>query len=247
VLIYHRVGAITDSVVDLPTAQFAEQLEWLCDNARVVSLTAAVDELSRAETAPASQQIEPSVVITFDDGTADFADIVVPLLDHYRLPATLYLATGYVDGALAWPDRASSLSASAVTDIAASSWVDVGSHTHAHVLLDRLEPDEVAPELDRSIELITDWTGSRPEHFAYPKAVAPSSRAGDEVRARFRSAALATPGPNRPGQDIHALRRTAIQRTDGMRFFQAKARGGMALESNLRSRVNRIRYRGSTC
>jgi peptidoglycan/xylan/chitin deacetylase (PgdA/CDA1 family) len=248
VLIFHRVGARTDSVVDLPTARFTDMLAWLRDHHRVVSLTQAVDELSAtAPSATASATtVEPGVVLTFDDGTADTADTVIPLLDDFRIPATLYLATGFVDGMLRWPDGAAPLSRAGLAEIAASPWMDVGSHTHQHLLLDRLPPGQVAPELDRSIELIGEWTGTAPAHFAYPKAVAPSSHADQEVRRRFRSAALATPGANRPGQDLHALRRTAVQRTDGPRCFAAKARGGMAFEAVLRERVNRVRYRGAT-
>lgn len=38
-----------------------------------------------------------SVVITFDDGTLDFATLAVPLLREFRFPATLYLTTYYCD------------------------------------------------------------------------------------------------------------------------------------------------------
>ncbi len=33
------------------------------------------------------------VVVTFDDGTDDFADQAVPVLERYRIPVTLYVAT----------------------------------------------------------------------------------------------------------------------------------------------------------
>ena len=82
--------------------------------------------------------------------------------------------------------------------------------------------------------------------FAYPKAVPPSSAADREVRKRFRSAALATPGANAAGQDPFTLRRTPIQSTDSRRHLEAKASGGMRLESVLRDHVNVVRYRGKT-
>ena len=63
---------------------------------------------------------------------------------------------------------------------------------------------------------------------------------------RFRSAALATPGANRAGQDVFELRRTPIQRSDSRRHVAAKAAGGMRLESVLRGLVNRARYRGAS-
>jgi Polysaccharide deacetylase len=39
------------------------------------------------------------LVITFDDGYADNLYNAAPLLDRYDVPATLFLATGYIDGA----------------------------------------------------------------------------------------------------------------------------------------------------
>lgn len=129
-------------------------------------------------------------------------------------------------------------------EVAASDLVTLGSHTHNHKLLDRLPADELADELDRSIKALADWTGRIPTHFAYPKAVAPSSAAAEAVAERFVSAALAEPGANTAGQDLHRLRRTPIQSTDGPRHLKAKFAGGMALESNLRAVANRVRYRG---
>ncbi len=37
------------------------------------------------------------VVVTFDDGTADFAEHAAPILERHGIPATLYLATDFVE------------------------------------------------------------------------------------------------------------------------------------------------------
>jgi hypothetical protein len=66
------------------------------------------------------------------------------------------------------------------------------------------------------------------------------------VRARFRSAALAGTRPNRYGAtDPYRLSRSPIQLSDGMRWFEAKLDGGMALEDRLRQVINRGRYAGA--
>ena len=78
----------------------------------------------------------------------------------------------------------------------------------------------------------------RADHFAYPKALPASGAVEDEVRARFRSAAVAGTVPNRFGHtDPYRLARSPIQVGDPGWAFRRKARGGMRLEDDLRSQA----------
>jgi peptidoglycan/xylan/chitin deacetylase (PgdA/CDA1 family) len=249
VLIYHRVGGMTGSEVDLPAEEFDRQMAWLSESGRVISLDDAVDLLAAPESSdPADLSLMPAVnpvVVTFDDGTADLAEVALPILVRHEVPATVYLATRYVDEEVPWPDGAVPLSWAGAREMVASGLVAIGSHTHSHALLDRLSPEAVGEELDRSRKLIEDNLEVEAQHFAYPKAV-PLSQADveDQVRERFRSAALSGNRPNLYGRtDLHRLHRTPIQVSDGRGFFQRKAAGGMVLEDVIRRRINRHRYR----
>lgn len=240
ILIYHRVGGGSDSDVDLDPAVFADQLAHLREHHRVVTLDEAAAELAAGGDAP------PAVVLTFDDGTADFTDVAVPLLVEQGVPATLYAATSFIDEGTHFPWGAPPTSWAALRDACTTGLVNVGSHTHHHRLLDRMPAAEVAADLDRSIELIGDRLGTVPAHFAYPKAVPPSAPAEIEVRRRFVSAALAGGRVNRPGRsDPARLWRTPVQASDSFDQFAAKAAGGMRLEGTLRAVVAGARYRGS--
>lgn len=243
VLIYHRVGQRTPMSVDLPTALFAEQMAYLAgraDRVPVVPLGVGVDRVLRGSSAP-------MVAVTFDDGTADFADEVVPVLERHRIPVTLYVATDFLEAGRRFPHDGVPLSWAALRDARSTGLVDVGSHTHTHALLDRLPAEQVPGELDRSIELIGERVGVAPAHFAYPKAVAGSPAADAAVRERFATAALAGCRANVAGlTDPWRLARSAIQTSDGMRFFARKVRGGMGAEDTLRGLLNRRRYAGST-
>lgn len=242
VLIYHRVGGGSRLDVDLPKDLFAEQMAVLAATGRVRSLDDALDAL-RAAQPPTTDP----VVITFDDGTADFAELAMPVLAEHRLPATIYLATDFVERGVDFPHAGHPLSWAAVRDCATTGLVTVGSHTHTHALLDRLPPSAIAGELDRADDLVAEHVGTRPAHFAYPKAVAGSSPADAAVRARYRSGALAGTRPNRYGAtDAHRLARSPVQTSDGMTYFRAKLAGGMGAEDRLRETLNRWRYRGAT-
>lgn len=239
VLIYHRVGRRSSLAVDLPETDFDQQMAALAASGRVVTLDAGLDALA----APVPPSVDP-VVVTFDDGTADFADLAMPILARHRVPATLYVATDFVERGRPFPDDGTPVSWAGLRDAASTGLLTVGSHTHTHALLDRLPAPEVAEELDRARDLIADNLGTPPAHFAYPKAVAGSPAARVEVQARHRSAAVAGTRPNRFGAtDPHLLARSPIQVTDGMTFFRAKAAGGMRLEDDLRAAANRWRYR----
>lgn len=245
VLIYHRVGGRSGTEIDLPAQAFDEQMAWLAATGRVVTLDAAVDLLAGAPTGATGAGAAP-VVVTFDDGTADLAEVALPILERHRLPATVYLATRHIDEGLDFPDAGTPLSWRAVRDMAATGLVTFGSHTHGHVLLDRVDPRTAADELDRSRQLIEDHVGAPAHHFAYPKAVPAAPSVEPLVRERFRSAAVGGNRPNPPGNtDPHRLARTAVQVSDGNTYFVRKARGGMALEDDVRRAVNRIRYRSA--
>jgi peptidoglycan/xylan/chitin deacetylase (PgdA/CDA1 family) len=242
VLIYHRVGRQAPIEIDLPLATFREQIAFLAAHATVTTLSEALARLGDPD-APR----EPLVAVTFDDGTADFADVAMPVLVEHRVPVTLYVATAFLETGRPFPNGGTPLSWGALRDAVTTGLVDVGSHTHSHALLDRVPPEQIDDELDRSIGLIGERVGVTAEHFAYPKAVPGSQAATMAVHARFRSAALAGTRVNRYGAtDRYRLARSPIQTSDGMRWFRAKVGGGMALEDSLRQTINRRRYASGT-
>jgi peptidoglycan/xylan/chitin deacetylase (PgdA/CDA1 family) len=261
ILIYHRVGGGSDSAVDLDPEQFDAQLAHLAEHHRVLSLDAAVAELTAgvsegwgSSSRPAvdegndraSSPARRPVVITFDDGTPDFTDVVVPALVRHRLPATLFAATSFIDEGTDFPWGAPPAEWGALREAVATELVTIGSHTHTHGLLDRFDDGAIDDDLDRSIDLIGEHIGVRPRHFAYPKAVPGSAAAEIAVRRRFETAALARNRVNRPLRtDLHRLWRTPVKRSDAPELFAARAAGGLRLEGELRALAARARYRGA--
>ena len=79
------------------TAVFEEQVRYLCENASIMHLAEAVERL-RAGSLP-----RRAVVLTFDDGYANNLYKVLPILEKYRAPATVFISTAYVERALLFP------------------------------------------------------------------------------------------------------------------------------------------------
>jgi peptidoglycan/xylan/chitin deacetylase (PgdA/CDA1 family) len=236
---YHRVGRHAPLETDLPVARFEEQMAFLCDERRATTLDRSLELLGGA----GIPERDP-VVVTFDDGTADFAECAVPVLVRYGIPVVLYVATAFVEHRQPFSHGAVPLSWAALRDLVATGLVTVGSHTHNHALLDHADDATAAAELDHSIGLLEDRLGLEPRHFAYPKGMAGSPAAAAAVRRCFASAALANVGVNRYGRaDPYRLARSPIQFSDGMRWFTRKMNGGLALEGTLRRALNRRRYR----
>ena len=92
ILLYHRVADLkTDpQLLGISPEHFAEHLEYLSDHYTPISLSA----LGRA--IEAKKIPDKSVVITFDDGYADNFLNAKPLLEKYDIPATVFVASGYV-------------------------------------------------------------------------------------------------------------------------------------------------------
>ena len=84
---------------------FERQMNFLAAHRRVVSLSALAAELEDG------RSLEPgSVVLTFDDGYRDNYTVAAPILASLGLPATFFLATGYVErGDPQWVDDLYSL------------------------------------------------------------------------------------------------------------------------------------------
>jgi peptidoglycan/xylan/chitin deacetylase (PgdA/CDA1 family) len=99
VLAYHRLAATTAARA-VGVTEFRQQMLLLKRHFNVVSM----DEL--CEAVRRGQSLRNAVVITFDDAYEDFYRFAFPVLHELSLPATLYVPTDFVAGAIwMWPDR----------------------------------------------------------------------------------------------------------------------------------------------
>jgi peptidoglycan/xylan/chitin deacetylase (PgdA/CDA1 family) len=240
VLIYHRVGAGQGQEMDQPLPMFRRQMEWLSANTSVVSLADGLDRLSEG---PFEEDL---VAITFDDGYRDVFTRAWPVLRDLALPATVFLATGFMEGDSPAPIRAGAASMGEaplplgwdqVGEMAATGLFGVGSHTHTHRDLDRLSAAEAEEECERSNGLLASRAGVTPDVFAYPRAVIGNE---DVVARRYRWAVGADGTKNVPGTAVpHRLSRTPMRASDGFFFFRRRLGGIAPLEDRFYDRLRR--------
>lgn len=100
VLTYHRFGEFRDGV-KISARAFARQLDYLTSRYTVVPLSVLADLMSNGRELPPS-----TAVVTIDDGYLDAYEIAFPILRRYRVPATIFLVTGFVDrNCWLWADK----------------------------------------------------------------------------------------------------------------------------------------------
>jgi peptidoglycan/xylan/chitin deacetylase (PgdA/CDA1 family) len=100
VLIYHRVLAAPDPLLpgEVDAALFERQMGMLARHFTVLPLPEAVRRLREGKL-PAR-----AAAVTFDDGYRDNFETALPILQRLGLPATFFIATGYLDGGRMWND-----------------------------------------------------------------------------------------------------------------------------------------------
>lgn len=100
ILIYHRVLKQPDPLfpAEVDADTFDQQMCLLSRFFTVIPLAEAICALNSGRL-PAR-----AACITFDDGYADNADVALPILQKYRLPAAFFIATAFLDGGRMWND-----------------------------------------------------------------------------------------------------------------------------------------------
>ncbi|MEU7856489.1 MULTISPECIES: polysaccharide deacetylase family protein [Nonomuraea] len=179
------------------------------------------------------------IVLTFDDGYADFHSHALPMLDRYKFPATVFLTSGWVsdagddaagrplDDMLTWGQARE----------AAQTGIEIGGHSHSHPQLDQLRTDELRQELRRNKGLLEDMIGTPVATMAYPYGYS-SARVRREVRKAGYFAACAV--NNTIAADRHdmlAIPRLTVARHTSISMFKRAVEGSAVPLIYLKERV----------
>jgi len=110
------------------------------------------------------------VVLTFDDGMADFLSHAMPILKKYHFPATLFITTGYVGHTSSWLARRDEqlLPMLSWDEIASLDGICLGAHSHTHPQLDIIPLTQARDEICASKRLLEQQLGVPINTFAFP-------------------------------------------------------------------------------
>ncbi|HEY7486976.1 MAG TPA: polysaccharide deacetylase family protein [Streptosporangiaceae bacterium] len=170
---------------------------------------------------------ERPVVITFDDGYADFHQRALPVLERYGFAATVFVTTGWLadaNGDAAGRPLDRMLSWSQVAEAAAHG-IEMGGHSHSHPQLDQLPDAELRDELARNKTLLEDRLGRSVTTMAYPYGYS-SARVRRAVRTAGYTKACAVANAIASGDsDVLALPRLTVQASTSLETFATAVAG----------------------
>ncbi|MDP8910335.1 MAG: polysaccharide deacetylase family protein [Chloroflexota bacterium] len=205
VLAYHAVSEEWPCELAVTPRQLEAQVRLLIERGfRGVTFSEAV-------LAPPSA---PILAVTFDDAYRSTLDLAYPILSRLGIPATVFVPTAFPDGGspMAWPGIEQWLGGRHERELLPMSWTqlsklseagwEIGSHSHRHPRLTRLDDDSLARELTTSRNACERHLGISCRSLAYPygdddpRVIAAAHVAGYEAACTL-SSHLGAPVPLR--------------------------------------------------
>jgi peptidoglycan/xylan/chitin deacetylase (PgdA/CDA1 family) len=170
---------------------------------------------------------EKPVVITFDDGYADFHRHALGVLDEFGFAATLFVTTGWLAdaGADAAGRPLERMLSWHQLHEAVEHGVEIGGHSHSHPELDQLTDGRLRDELTRNKELLENRLGRVITTMAYPYGYS-SARVRRAVRAAGYHSACAVGNDLAAGRhDVLAVPRLTVRSSTSLELFGRVAEG----------------------
>ncbi|MBI3380098.1 polysaccharide deacetylase family protein [Candidatus Gottesmanbacteria bacterium] len=163
ILLYHYVEYVQDAKdtirksLDITPNTFEKQIQTLLDNSYTPIF---IDELADILDGKMKMPTKP-IILTFDDGYADFYTDVFPLLAKYKIKATIYVVPGFLD-------KLNYMTKKQVQEVAGSGLVEIASHTIHHINLKYTKAQLAQKEIFESKSQLEQLIGKSVNNFAYP-------------------------------------------------------------------------------
>lgn len=181
-------------------------------------------------------------VVTFDDGHENVYHHARPVLHDLGVPATVFLATAYLDSSAPfpfddWPAAGSSdvpaeswrpLTTGQCSDMLAQGLIDLGSHTHTHAVF-RDRPEALGRDVTTSLEVLRARFGLEDATFSFPYGIAGPALADAARRAGVLCGLTTQAVLVRPHSDPFTWGRFNVEESDSDATLAAKLDGWYSL------------------
>lgn len=203
VLTYHSIDDNHESFT-VSKENFEKQMGYLrTENFNVISLGSLIDILKDKKAIPPN-----AVIVTFDDGYEDNLLNAFPILKEYNIPAIIFVNTAQVgrDVVARKGTELRILSVDQIKELASSSLIEVGSHSHNHKKFTHLSEGEMIEELATSKKILEGIVSKKISCFAYPSGRV--SELAQSVVSQYYMLAFGV----RPGRVIHEANMLDLKR-----------------------------------
>ena len=223
ILMYHSISSHASPEFREFTVSprlFAEHMQ-VVRQGRFTAITVA--QFVNAMNAASAELPECPVILTFDDGFADFYTHALPVLKEFGFTATLFVTTAFVEGTSRFLEREGEgarpmISWRQLSEVNANG-IECGAHSHTHPQLDVLPTVIARDEIVRCKQILEERLGRQVNSFAYPYGYY-TDAVKQLVRAAGYSSACATRfSMSSTADDPYALSRllvTADTRVDDL-------------------------------
>jgi peptidoglycan/xylan/chitin deacetylase (PgdA/CDA1 family) len=145
---YHKVSTEASDFLTVPVAaleqQFAHLRQQGYQTITCQELIAAMDGRQ-----PLGKR---SVLLTFDDGYVNNAELLYPLLQKYGLKATIFLTTRYFGQTNEWDEGTDALMDVGTLRTLAPEWVELALHSHGHQCYNKLSLAAIDEDLRACVD-----------------------------------------------------------------------------------------------
>jgi len=172
---------------------------------------------------------ELPVVITFDDGYADFRSAALPVLRHYGQRATLFITAGYIGGTSEWLIREGETGRPMLTwtDLEAMAGDDLeyAAHGHSHRQMDTLPLAVAAADIAVGRTEVERRLGVTVTTFAYPHGYSTAPLRSALRDMGFSAACAVEHAMSSPADNRYAMARIVVAAGTDTTALAAMLRG----------------------
>ncbi|MBR2214812.1 MAG: polysaccharide deacetylase family protein [Selenomonadaceae bacterium] len=215
VLNYHQINDTEQNALTVNTEQFNAQMQYLADNGyHTITPSEMLDAWDSGAELP-----DKPVIITFDDGYADNYRHAFPILERYKLKATVFLISDYIS---TYPNYLTWFDTHVMQE---SGLITFGSHTLSHeVLSDGDTSSEIIHQLRGSKEALEWHLGQSVNFIAYPCGTYTEEVKSLTKEAGYRAAFTVNYGLAEPDEERFILDRIPIFGSNSHTLFRFKLR-----------------------